>query len=31
MAGNVSAMDMMMGNFNLKLEQLAIMLGKMGT
>jgi hypothetical protein len=30
MAGNVSAMDMMMGNFNLKLEQLAIMLGKMG-
>jgi hypothetical protein len=31
MAGNVSAMDMMMGNFNLRLEQLAIMLGKMGT
>jgi hypothetical protein len=30
MSGNVSALDQMVGNFNLKLEQLAIMLGKMG-
>ncbi len=30
MSGNVSALDNMIGNFNLKLEQLSIMLGKMG-
>jgi hypothetical protein len=30
MAGEVSAIDQMVGNFNLKLEQLSIMLGKMG-
>ena len=31
MSGEISMLDQMFGNFNLRLEQLAITLGKMGT